>query len=650
MRLLRYSTRLALAAAVAITLMLAPGPGVMPVVPASAAPVTQNVSAEVWQSTPAVAPGEAIALSVTVSLSAPAEYLEVRLRLRTPEGRLIFQKTEIRSEVAEGRHTVEFERSAENPALTRGRYPVEVRILATGSEPTNTSGRVLVIDPAAEPQEVAVVARAWAMPRVDRDGRFTIDPATESGLRQDLTTVASVASSRRAPVALIVAPVLIEELGRTAEGYQTIDGDQVMPNSATPAQAAETLASLVAARDTGFLSLLDTPYALPDNAGLASIGAASDLDPHWTRADSVMTAGLRSSTASQTAYLGRTLTPAAVGTLAGRETPGLLAPASAFSAVDGEPATGLHPLGRSSQVAIIPDEDASAAVEIGAAEFYDVMFDRVGTGPIVLLVDIGPDSHSSATGIQRALELIERASWLRLASIDALVPADGATPVELRGDVESDAPAGHWRTVGSARTSLLAYREATGPEDPDVESLSRALFVAESGLWAGSNSAWSGAGRAREMAEDVAGFVDSEFEKISIDAKDVTLSGSAGDVPFTLLNNTGKRLTLTIVGTFSDGSAEEVVRRVEVDPMENFITVPVDLRNSMASDLEVTVRSGDAVVARTDVTVRASYIDRLGTVGMVVLVLLILLLVIRRRIGRPNAATIEDEMSPDPEE
>ncbi|MEL7668588.1 MAG: hypothetical protein AAGU73_10390, partial [Actinomycetota bacterium] len=140
-------TRLALVAMVTITLVLAPGSRVVPAASAYAAPVTQNVSAEIAQPAPTVRAGEAIAVAVRVSISAPAEYLEVRLRLRTPEGRLIFQKTEIRSEVAEGRHTVEFERSAENPVLAQGRYPVEVRILATGSDPTNVSGRVLVIDP-----------------------------------------------------------------------------------------------------------------------------------------------------------------------------------------------------------------------------------------------------------------------------------------------------------------------------------------------------------------------------------------------------------------------------------------------------------------------------------------------------------------------
>lgn len=639
-------TRLALAAMVAITLVFPPGSPVVPAASAYAAPVTQNVSAEIVQPAPAVRAGDAIAIAVTVSISAPAEYLEVRLRLRTPEGRLIFQKTEIRSEVAEGRHTVEFERSAENPVLTQGRYPVEVRVLATGSDPTNVSGRVLVLDPAAPRQQVAVVARTWAMPLVGRDGRFSVDPAGESGLRRDLTAVASIASEQRAPVALIVAPVLIEELGRAAEGYQTADGQQVLPNAETPADAAATLAALTAARDNGLLTVLDAPYALPDHAGLAAIGAGTDLDAQWARTDSVMLAALRSKTTSQSAYLGETLTDTAVATLARREAPGLLAPSAALEDIEGEPVTGVHPLDGSGTVAIVPDDDASAAIEIGPAEFYDVMFDRIGPDPIVLLVEIGPGSRGSATGVQRALDLIDRSGWLDLTSIDDLAPAGDAVPVRLRSDIESTAPAAHWRTVGEARASLLAYREATGPDDPDVESLSRALLVAESGLWAGANGAWGGALRAREMAEDVTGFVTSEFEKITIDAKDVTLSGSAGDVPFTLVNNTGKHLALTIVATFSDGGAEGIVQRVEVDPMENFITAPVDLRNSMASDLEVTVRSGDIVVARTDVTVRASYIDRLGTVGLVVLVLLVLLLVIRRRIGRPNAATIDGEKSP----
>lgn len=641
--------RLALAAAIALSLILAPGSGIAPIESACAAPVTQNVSAEIVQPAPIVHSGEAVSLAVTVSLSAPAEYLEVRLRLRTAGGRLIFQKTEVRSEVSEGRHTVEFERSAEGPALEQGRYPVEVRILATGSEPTHVTGRVLVIDPGAEPQQVAIVARTWAMPVVGPDGRFTVDPAAESGLRQDLTAVATTASSRRAHIGLILAPVLLEELGRTAAGYQTTDGAPVPAEADVPVQAAETLAAISTAREAGFLDLLDTPYALPDHAGLAEIGAEPDLEAHWTRADSVTLAALRASADSPTAYLGQTLTPDAIASLAPREATAVVAPATSFEDLDGELAAGLHPLGGTDVVAIVPDEDGSAALDLGATEFYDLMFDRIDTGPVVLIVDIGPGASGNGASVERALELVERSGWLELAPIGDLRPADDAQPVELCVDAVSDAPASHWENVSAARRALLAYREAVGAEDADVESLSRALLVTESELWAGTNGSWSGAGRARGLAESVSSFIAGEFEKISFDAKDVTLSGTTGDVPFTLVNNTGKHLALTIVATFTDGSSGDIVRRVEVDPMENFVTMPIDLRNSMSSDLEVTVRSGDLVVARTDVTVHASYIDRLGTVAMVVLVLLVLLLVIRRRIGRPNAATIDEMDSPSQE-
>ena len=144
------------------------------------------------------------------------------------------------------------------------------------------------------------------------------------------------------------------------------------------------------------------------------------------------------------------------------------------------------------------------------------------------------------------------------------------------------------------------------------------------------------------MVEGVTTFVAGEFGKITFDAKDVTLSGSTGQVPLTLVNNTGKHLTLTIVATFEGGQQGQVEQTVEVDPMQNFITIPVDLRNSMASRLTVAARSGELTVAETSLTLRTSYIDRLATVGLVIIVLLVLLLVIRRRVVPTNAATIDD--------
>lgn len=638
-----HRSSLALAVAIAIALMLIPGPYIVTPGYAQAASTAQNVIVEVSQPTPAVRAGDAVRVSATVSLSSSAEYLEVRLRLRTPQGRLVYQKTEIRSEVAEGRHTITFERTGDSP-LAQGRYPVEVRVLASGSEPTNASGRVLVLGQDTAPQPVAILARMWATPTVARDGRFTADPATQPDLRNELTFITDLATSRRAPISVIVPPVSLEELGRIAEGYRIVDGEEpVAAGTETPTAAADTLQLLLAARTDGVVTLVDAPYALPDLAGLNAVGASSDLDAHWMRADAVLTATLRAPVASSVAYLGHTPTDEAIATLAARKTTQLIVMQRALESNGDEPITGMRPLGHTGITAVIPDEDASAAVDLGPTEFYDVMFDRLGTGPVTLIVDAGPDAGQRASSIQRAIELVDQADWLELAPLDTLEAPANAEPAELSSGMESTAPRAHWNAIAGARGALLAYREAVGATDPDVESSARALLVAESELWAGANGAWTRSAGARAIADEVTQFVTGEFEKITFDAKDVTLSGSTGELPFTLVNNTGKHLTLTVVATVEGDRAGQITRTVEVQPMQNFITIPVDLRNSLTSRLTVQAYSGEWLVAKTALTVHTSYIDRLATVGMVVLVLLVLLAVIRRRVASPNAVTIGDE-------
>jgi len=625
------------------------GSGIVMVGRTYAAPVEQHVAVEILQPTPTVHSGKAVPASVAVALSEPAEYLEVRLRLRTPQGRLIYQKTEVRSEVAAGRQLIAFERPADNPALSQGRYPVEVRVLATGSEPTNATGRVLVIDPEMEPQKVAIVARIWATPTIARDGSLAVDPADQPGLQDSLSSIADLAASRYTPISLITPPVLLEELGRIAEGYQVVgESAAIASTSDASVKAADTLTGLTSARESGFVELVDTPYALPDLAGLASVGASSDLESHWVRADAVTTATLRSTTASSTAYLGLTPTEEAVSTLSARDTTQLIVPEHSLTIGTEESPAGIHPLGDTEVAVVVPDEDASAAVDLGPSDFYDVMFDRLGMGPVTLIVDVGPDATQQTKSIQHAIEMIGLVDWLEVAPLSELEAPEGAEPVDPNLHAESTAPDSHWDTIAQARKALVAYRDAVGTDDPDVESSARTLLVTESELWAGANDTWARSDRAREMAEEISRFVAGEFEMITFDAKDVTLSGSTGEVPFTLVNNTGRHLTLTIVGTFDGNTERQITRTVEIDPNQNFITLPVDLRNSVTSHLHVVAQSGDITVDETTLTVHTSYIDRLATIGMVILVLLVLLVVIRKRIVKLNAATIGDKVTDTP--
>jgi hypothetical protein len=79
---------------------------------------------------------------------------------------------------------------------------------------------------------------------------------------------------------------------------------------------------------------------------------------------------------------------------------------------------------------------------------------------------------------------------------------------------------------------------------------------------------------------------------------------------------------------------------ITVQPTQNFLTVPVDLGNTLSDTLDVEVRAGEVSIAQAEVGVRASYIDRLATVLMVIVVLGGLLVFIRRRVMSPDAGTI----------
>ena len=181
----RHPQRPAARATCALALALALVPA-----PAAAAPflayprpaAAQSVGVEVLQASPSVAPNGVLRANVAVTLAAPAEYVEVRLRLRGPSGALLYQKTEVRANLPAGAHVVSYEYDLGKLALKQARYPIEIRVLATGALPTNVSSRLLVVEPTTKPVPVAIVVTLSDVPSVGIDGRFTRDPAAP-GLR-----------------------------------------------------------------------------------------------------------------------------------------------------------------------------------------------------------------------------------------------------------------------------------------------------------------------------------------------------------------------------------------------------------------------------------------------------------------------------------
>lgn len=603
----------------------------------------QSVAAEIIQPTPSIAPDDPFRLSVTVTTAAPTEYLEVRVRLRNPSGKLLYQKTEVRSGLPAGPTAIAYEHEMAGLDLEQGRYPIDVRILATGADPTTISGRLLVVDPRTDVLPVALVVVPTSMPYVTMAGTLTRDPAVDTRLRDDLAFLTQLANSDDVPITLALAPVLTEQLARVAAGYETTAGVMVPPAEETPARYARMLGSLRSEIETGTIEIADVPYALPDLADLAHIGASPDIDLHWREADAVNALTDFATPGPGVAYLGEHLSVEGLASAESRGATCVLAHEGSLHSDDTTAAPGCYTVSGADTKVLVVDGAVAAAVHQGADAFYDALFERLDDGPVVVMLEVGPGSPHTTADIRQVLNWIAEAPWAQSREVASL--ARSATPevatVVKRPDEPSDVE--YWSEVATGRAATLAYARAVGPDDRDAAAAVRALLAAESSLMALHDPV--GAGRAEGLARstEALGYVTAQFALVRLDAKDVTLSGTKGEVPLTLINDTGKQLNLTLRAVSGTRLSAVGSQEIVAQPTQNFLTLPVDLGNTLSDEVAVTVYAGDFAVAEAEVGVRASYIDRLATILMVVVVLAVLLVIIRRKVGSPLADTIQED-------
>ena len=637
-----------LLAALLLTAALPSGASAAPEVTAVPSAAEQAVSVEVTRPSPSIAPDETMHLDIAVTTEAAAEYLEVRVRLRSPSGKLIYQKTEVRANVPAGTHSISFERDIAELDLVQGRYPIEIRVLASGSDATNVSSRLLIVDPRTDVLPVAVVVVPFDTPSVTMAGTLAGDPIADTRLRDDLAFLTQLALDRDAPVSIALAPVLTEELARVAGGFETTAGVEAAATDETPLRYTRMLDTLRSAATTGTIDLLDVPYGLPDNAALASVGAASDIDYHWTYADTVSALVFPSTERSAVAYLGAGLTEEALDSAGERGAEYVLARGGALRAEDTTATPGCYRLGDSTTTLVVADERAAEGLSSGPDAFYDALFDQLGAGPVVVVLETGAGAAHSTLDVQHALDWIDDASWLRATDVPAATRGCEPRPAGLIRQDADAVSADYWAAISQSRTTTLAFADAAGLQDPEAAAATRAVLAAESSLITGPDADERARAEGLARAAEAYEYAMRQFELIRLDAKDVTLSGSKGDVPLTLINDTGKQLKLTLSATSATMLSTVGSQEVAAQPTQNFLTLPVDLGNALSDELKVVVRAGDVTVAEATVGVKASYVDRLATVAMVVVVLGVLLVIIRRRVRGMDAATIvqDDERPP----
>lgn len=613
-----------------------------------AAQTGQTVSVTLSQRDLALDPADSFQIRVRTQVTEPTEYLETRLQIHNPSGSLLFQKTEIRHDVEPGSVDILFERELEDLSLPEGRYPIEARILATGSDATYVEDRLLVIRDDRLPLDVAAVARFRCTPARDPEDRFVIDPGEMVSERDALLAVARIARAGR-PLSLAVPPVLLEDWLRASEEYELLSGapgegtepSTVHADDVVPVGYSTALERLGELTSRAGLELLDVPFAEPDLRGLQTMSALDDLAAHYHLGRSVYQSSISTTPSVASAIAGDAISAEAAAVLSDVGIGSVLVSDTSVRSEGTTPTTGAYRMaGGEGPALLVVDSEASRALQGGnTAELVERLFELAISGEASSAVAqawFGRGESLDVADFEAALAAVSTLDWVRLTRPTQLARAADDAPfltVADGADQGRPAPLGYWGEVLEARRMAVALVSATGERDADARRASRDLLIAESCCWAGTDGAWELADRGRAFASAAVQRGQEVFSAISVSSENITLAGRSGKVPLSIGNSSEKELSVVVTarGEHARIGPPDAVE-VTLKPADNFVTLPVDMRSALVDRLEVQVLAGGTVVASTSVEVRASYLDRLAWVGSIVLVLAGLLFYIRRRV------------------
>jgi uncharacterized protein YfaS (alpha-2-macroglobulin family) len=137
---------------------------------------------------------------------------------------------------------------------------------------------------------------------------------------------------------------------------------------------------------------------------------------------------------------------------------------------------------------------------------------------------------------------------------------------------------------------------------------------------------------------------------VTLDAPSVTLPGSEGKAPVSILNASGRTLTVHLDTTSDDVRVQRARTPVRLRPGENVLSVPVSLGTATSGHLRFAVTAGAFEIATATATVTASYQDRIVLLATVLAILAGLLFYIRRHLNRgPRSRAGDGGLEEDPD-
>jgi hypothetical protein len=581
-----------------------------------------------------------------VNVGAPVDTVQARLQLFMPSGRLVYQKTFTKKVSATGPTVFVFERQIGDIGLKPAAYPTKLTVRAMSRKHADDAvieGALLVYDPKRAPRRVSLVARVSALPLTDPEGHFVVDPSTYVRARDDVSLLTDyVLRDSDARLSLSVSPQMLQEWRQVAAGYRYESPEGPVEVSAAeegPRTYAYALKRLADAAATGRLELLSCGYSDPDLSQLESDGLTRDIGPQYDMGISAVFASIGTTPSPGTAP--------AKGCFSG-DTAAKLADAGISYAFVSErcvrkTSPGVYASRGSNLVVMVsaetsPSIQTTASVQAVAADVFGFYLDDA-PGPIPLVVDVGP-AGASADRVISTARVLAAQPWTSLATPgEAFATVGKPAQVSLERS-PSRGPREYWNAVAEARKLSRAVVAALGLQDEEALLAEKDSLIAEASAWSGGSGDYTHSDRGLGFAAKAKSRALAILRLVSVKAQPVTLAGTRGKVPITIVNAGQKPLTVRVIATPSSGMKDGLARPMELalQPQDNFIQIPVDLQGGLSGTLNVKVVSADVEIAETDVRLSASVMDRLVILGAIAALLGGLLAFIITRVRRAERA------------
>ncbi|MDR1774916.1 MAG: hypothetical protein LBS17_00410 [Actinomycetes bacterium] len=521
------------------------------------------------------------------------------------------------------------------------------------------------------------------------------DPARRSQLD---ALCAWITDNDATHLTLALSPLLLEEWADLADGYRHLnavgDAVEVAADAGAAPAARRTLTALKAACATGRLRLTTQGYADPDLFNLRAAGLSADVTEQYRQGLSVLRELTGSEPATLTAPAAGLIAvddlpaiAAATVDVAATETTAVADGGSTGSndstAVDIEatadpenlptaepelptvvvsaaalksgkaPAATLAVSGSDTGARIlIPDGALTGtfAQTEQAAYLKELLSRRDATDTVVLLTEY-PDDPAAMQTLTRNLTATAAYPWLETIAADdpALDPGKRSAKLAVtNGASLGDAlrPGAGWDRIIRARRAAAGLTAALPPDNEqattDIAFAHIRSLIAEAGtdnpdarIDAKLSRPSAAATETLALAQAVIDRADGWFSPVDLQLSAVTLSGSSGKLPITIVNggDTQLQLQLTLDGGESLQCDPEYAD-LAIPPRETFIEPTIELANIVSGSVTARLHAGSYVLSEKTVRVSAAYTDKIGIIAVIALAGAVLVIWIWRKTSR----------------